>query len=211
MKNVLSLTTSWKIREVYLRNCVAKTVAVGALPVFAFALSVGTGGLSTSDFFLARGEIGYRNPHIVLRNTEHQYSLSSAENLNVIFKLLHLNHSELARTLNVSRQTIYNWIDGENISFENSEKLANLASVAELFVGFNQRKIRDLLRRKLNGVTVLEAAAQGHSAITFAKQLISIATREEAQRIRLAQRLLDKPNKENLIDQFGTPHLSEQG
>ena len=211
MINLSNGPKSWIATQEYLRNCIAKTVAVGALPVFAFALSVGTGGLNTSDFYQARGDVGYRNPYIMLRVADTPTSLGASQNLKLVFDVLQINHSELARTLNVSRQAIYNWLDGENISSDNSERLANLAVVAELFVGFDRRKIKDLLRRKLDGRTLLEVVAQGHSATAFAKQLISIATRDEVQRSRLSQRLLGKPKNEYWADQLGTPHLSEEG
>lgn len=211
MKDLLNAANSWRLSQDYIRSCVARTVVVGAIPVFAFALSVGTGGHSTSEFFQARGEVGYRNPYIMLRSAETISIVGPTQNLNLVIRVLQLSNTELARTLSVSRQTVYNWLEGENISLENAEKLANLASIAELFADFDDKKIKELLRRKLNGKTVLELVAQGHSAATFAKQLISISAREESQRDRLAQRLQGKPIKENWLDQYAIPHLSEEG
>lgn len=201
----------WTTSCEYIRKGIVKSIAIAAMPAFAFAFGVGTGGLNTPSFMQARGEVGYRSPFISLRTIEQVPSLSAADNLDFATRVLQLNQSELARALNVSRQTIYNWQDGEAISTQNSEKLANLAVAAELFSGLDRRKIKELVRRKIGGLTILEVVARGQSTKAFAQQLLARAARDELQRTLVTESLLSKPMKANWINEFDTPHLSEEG
>jgi DNA-binding XRE family transcriptional regulator len=205
------MLSNWPTSREYIRNGIAKSFAVVALPAFAFAFGVGTGGLNTAGFLQARGEVGYRSPFISLRSIEQAPTLGAIGNLEFVTRILQLNQSELARALNVSRQTIYNWQDGESISAQNSQKLANLAIAAELFSHLDQRKTKELVRRKIGGITILEVVSQGLSVKAFAQQLLVLAARDEMQRTRVTERLIAKPMKANWINEFDKPHLSEEG
>jgi DNA-binding transcriptional regulator YiaG len=79
------------------------------------------------------------------------------EQLNLISKTFSLSKVELARTLGVSRQTIYEWLAGRPVSAENEERLLRLARLAWDFGG---QEGQSLLRR-----FVAEAASEGEPSI----------------------------------------------
>ena len=70
--------------------------------------------------------------------------LSPAEQLKTISKILSLSKVELARVLGVSRQTIYDWLEGRPVSPENEDRLLRLARLAWDFGG---KDGKSLLRR----------------------------------------------------------------
>jgi DNA-binding transcriptional regulator YiaG len=205
------LRKDWNIGQDYLRLGLAKSIAFVALPTFAYAFGVGTGGYRTPEFMLARGDIGYRNPNFTLRDAEPKEITSSSKDLEFIFEVLHLNQSELARALGVSRQTIYNWQEGDNISAPNAEKLASLAAAAQYLSQYDSRKIKGLMRRKFKGYTLLEAVSAGKSPIALAQLITSVVDREEAQKKRISKMIVGKPVREGWLNKLTTPHLIEEG
>lgn len=88
------------------------------------------------------------------RGTE---DLSPPEKLNLISKTFSLSKVELARSLGVSRQTIYEWLAGRPVSAENEERLLRLARMAWDFGG---REGQSLLRR-----FVEEAPNEGETSL----------------------------------------------
>ena len=57
--------------------------------------------------------------------------------------------TELARTLNVSRQAIYDWQAGASITAENAEKLANLARATDVLAAERLTTSNEILRRRM--------------------------------------------------------------
>lgn len=56
--------------------------------------------------------------------------------------------SDLATAFGVSRQTIYNWINGEQVADANATKLADLAKAAEMLVEARVTINASLLKRR---------------------------------------------------------------
>lgn len=97
--------------------------------------------------------------------------------------------SDLAATLNVSRQSIYNWLNGEPVAEENAAKLHDLAQAADVLAHEGIPISTSLLKRKFaNGRTLLQMAQAGESARDAALMLIQIHKRETAQRERMNAR-----------------------
>jgi hypothetical protein len=198
----------------------------------AIANMVGTGGETTVDYCRYRGEMGY--PLVPIANdslggnahaaeaTLHEDETHSAndasvdeptylDNLESIRRILNPAMSDLARALEVSRQSIYDWIGGGPIAAENAKKVRELALVAQLFEEAGISGSNQLLRREIGGKSFYDRFRSGESAEVIGTALVSIARRETEQKEALNKRLKNRPPLITLAEDTGTPHLSETG
>lgn len=112
-----------------------------------------------------------------------------AEDLERIRKGLSPAMSDLAKSLNVSRQTIYNWLNGEPPTPEHAARLKDLALAADMFTEAGVVANGALLKRKVfQGKTLFESVREGSSARDSVQLLLQIVQREINQRERLATR-----------------------
>lgn len=119
---------------------------------------------------------------------------SPSENLTRIREVLSPAVSDLATTFGVTRQSVYNWANGEPIADENAEKLRDLAQAADLLTDAGIEVNSRLLKRKFaNGKTLFQVVQAGESARDAALLLIQISKREAEQRDRLNARLPNRP------------------
>ena len=133
-----------------------------------------------------------------------------SENLSRIRDVLNPAISNLATTFGVSRQSVYNWMNGDPVADENAAKLRDLAQAADLLsregVGINAA----LLKRKFaNGRTLMQIAQAGESASDAALMLIQISQREAAQRERMNIRFANRAKTPATAD-FDLPHSNDQ-
>ena len=159
----------------------------GLISVTALAFTtIGTGSqakIRDTERFSAK----IHNPTSTIENNLHERR--PEENLAQIRKILSPSISELATTLGVTRQSIYNWSNGEAITIENSGKLRDLASAADVFARAGIRVDSMLLKRKFShGRNLLEVVQAGESATGAASVLVQILKRESEQRERMNAR-----------------------
>lgn len=115
------------------------------------------------------------------------------EDLTRIREVLKPAVSDLATTFGVSRQSVYNWLNGDPVADENAAKLQDLAQAADVLEHEGIAANVALLKRKFsNGRTLLQVAQVGESARDAALQLVHIHKRETAQRERMAARLVNR-------------------
>lgn len=108
------------------------------------------------------------------------------ENLQFIREYFNPAISDLASVLNVTRQSIYNWISGAPVKEENFSKLQDLAQAAVLLEKEGVAMNVSLLKRKFsNGKTLFQIVQSGESAQEAARQLANVYKREQNQRQRL--------------------------
>ena len=101
--------------------------------------------------------------------------------------------SDLASTLGVSRQSVYNWINGETIADGNAAKLQDLAEAADLLALEGVTVNAALLKRKFsNGRTLMQVAQSGGSAKEASRQLAHIHKQETAQYKRMESRFANR-------------------
>lgn len=154
-----------------------------------------------------------------LQSTQSNYSATynatevartSAENLEHIREVLKPAISDLATTLNVSRQSIYNWLNGAPVADVNASKLDDLAKASDVLAQAGVTVNPALLKRKLpGGKTLLEIAKDGESARDAAIILVEIYQREAAQREQMNARFANRVNKPASAD-FDLPHSDHQ-
>lgn len=116
-----------------------------------------------------------------------------SENLSRIREVLNPAVSDLATTFSVSRQSVYNWLNGEPVANENAAKLQDLARAADVLAHEGVSINSALLKRKFaNGRTLMQVAQAGESASEAALMLIQIHKREAAQRERMNARFANR-------------------
>ena len=133
---------------------------------------------------------------------------SPAEDIVRIREVLKPAVSDLATTFEVSRQSVYNWLNGEPVAEENAAKLQDLAQAADVLAHEGIAVNADLLKRKFaNGRTLLQVAQAGESARDAALLLANIHKREISQRERMAARFANRGKTAPSAD-FDLPSVS---
>lgn len=111
------------------------------------------------------------------------------ENMERIRDILSPAISDLAKSFNVSRQTIYNWLNGEHPTPEHTARLKDLALAADMFNEARVKANGTLLKRKvIDGKSLFEIVRDGGSARDAAQLLLQIVRLETSQRERLTVR-----------------------
>jgi len=154
---------------------------------------IGTGGELSLEHFrqnAQRAQLGA--PAVEVAATAHIRTPS--EDLARIREVLKPAISDLATTFGVSRQSVYNWLNGEQVADENAAKLHDLAQAVDVLVYEGVAVGPALLKRKFAmGKTLLQVAQAGESAREAALLLVHIHKREAAQRERLNARSATRP------------------
>ncbi len=166
---------------------------VGWMTAAGAALTaIGTGGELSLEH-LQRSARQAQHTVSVIEGGEVEQVRSPSESLSRIREVLNPAVSDLATTFGVSRQSVYNWLNGEPVADENAAKVQNLAQAADVLahegVGINAT----LLKRKFaNGRTLMQVAQAGESARDAALMLVQIHKREAAQRERMKARFASR-------------------
>lgn len=166
---------------------------VGWMAAASAALSaLGTGG----ELSLERLQRSARQaPHMVpvVEVAEVEQVRTPGENLSRIREVLNPAVSDLATTFGVSRQSVYNWLNGEPVADENAAKLQDLAQAADVLAREGVSINAALLKRKFaSGRTLLQVVQAGESATDAALMLVQIHKREAVQRERVNARFSNR-------------------
>lgn len=146
-------------------------------------------------------------PHIA--STSKVVDRTPAEDLARIREVLKPAVSDLATTFDVSRQSVYNWLNGEPVADKNVAKLKDLAHAADVLAYEGVVVNAALLKRKFaNGRTLLQVAQAGESAREAANQLVRIYKREAAQRERIAAQFANRTKTPSSAD-FDLPSAND--
>jgi transcriptional regulator with XRE-family HTH domain len=132
------------------------------------------------------------------------------EDLARIREVMHPAVSDLATTLGVSRQSVYNWLNGEQVAEENAARLKDLARAADVLAHEGLTVNAAVLKRKFaNGRTLMQVAQAGESARDAALMLVQIHRREAAQRERMNARFANRAKTPATAD-FDLPPSNDQ-
>lgn len=133
------------------------------------------------------------------------------EDLMRIRVILAPSVSDLATTLGVTRQSIYNWLNGEPVAPDNAAKLRDLAQAADLLAHEGTTVNSMLLKRKFaSGRTLLQVVKEGESARDAATLLVRILKSEAEQKARIGARFAARGKTPPTAD-FDLPAAGEQG
>jgi hypothetical protein len=169
-------------------------------------LEVGTGGLPVGSF--VRLGIGYQ-PFVVLEQTPQGEETPYATLMEQVKVGFGRTMSRLPEVFGVSRQTLYNWLDGEKPKASHQERLRQLAKAAQVFADLGIKPTTSMLDRTLaHGKTFLQLLASGADGKEAAKKLVRVVQRGNDSRANLDQLLAGRKANFSTSD-IGAPALNE--
>ena len=134
---------------------------------------------------------------------------TSSEDLARIREVFSPAISDLATTLGVSRQAVYNWVNGEQPRVEFADKLGDLAQAADILSHEGIAVNSLLLKRKFaNGRSLFQVSQGGDSARNAALLLVQILKRETEQRERMDARFVGR-GKTPITADFDLPSAND--
>ena len=166
---------------------------VGWMTAAGAALTcIGTGGELSLEH-LQRSAQQAQHKVSVVEVAEVNLVRTPGENLSRIREVLKPAVSDLATTFGVSRQSVYNWLNGDPVANENAAKLQDLAQAADVLAHEGVSINAALLKRMFaNGRTLMQVAQAGESARDAALILVQIHKREAVQRERMNARFANR-------------------
>lgn len=166
---------------------------VGWMTAAGAALTgIGTGGELSLEH-LQRSAERAQNMVSVVEFAEIKQVRTPRENLSRIREVLNPAVSDLATTFGVTRQSVYNWLNGDPVTDENAAKLQDLAQAADILAHEAVDTGAALLKRKFaNGRTLMQVAQAGESVRDAAQKLVQILNCEAVQRERLNARFANR-------------------
>lgn len=184
----------------YFSGLTKYVVAVG----FGLLVSAGTGDFADDLTRLQQA----RKSETTLRGCVRPYNVeilqparTTAEDMQQIRKVFSPAMSDLAKSFNVSRQTTYNWLNGEQPTPEHSAQLRELALVADIFAGAGISVNSTVLKRKVvKGKNLFDIIHEGGSARDAGQLLLEIVRIEASQRERMAARYAGRKSSERSAD-----------
>jgi len=178
----------------------------------AIAFMVGTGGVGDVRYLKKRSEFGYSIVGVHGAAARAQVApRSPAQDLQRIREVFEPPISDLASLFGVSRQAMYNWINGEQPKPEFAARLDDLAQAADLIAAENLPDLGRALKRKIsNGKTLFDLVAAGESARAAAQKLSAILRREAEEREILDAKLSARRSATPQAADLGSPMLDER-
>lgn len=167
---------------------------------------VGTGGVASALF--VRQAFGYQ-PFEVLEIPQLVEIAPYAELMGQVKAGFGRTMSRLPEVFGVSRQTLYNWLEGETPKVAHQERLRQLAEAAQVFAGLGIKPTTPMLDRTVaRGKSFLQLMAAGADGQETAKQLIRIVQRGNDSRAKLDTLLAGRRAKLSAFE-IGAPALDE--
>ena len=174
----------------------------------AVLTGIGTGGELSLER-LQRSVQQAQHMGFTIEVTEVEQVRTPSENLSRIREVLNPAVSDLATTFGVSRQSVYNWLNGEPVADENAAKLQDLAQAADVLAHEGVSINAALLKRKFaHGRTLMQVAQAGGSARDAVLMLVQILKRETVQRERMSARFSNRAKTPASAD-FDLPASSD--
>ena len=179
----------------------------GPLPCFGGS---GTGGIEGVHFAISRA--GYR-PYVILKTEPAAAQDAYAPYIDLMKEVktgFGRTMSHLPAVFGVSRQTLYNWLNGETPKEQHQGKLVQLAAAARVFTGAGFKPTALSLERTVaQGKSFVELIGQGADGKETAERLVRIEKRGATARDKLDALLGDRtPSRPDVAD-MGRPALNE--
>ncbi len=168
--------------------------------------AAGTGGFEGEAFHRLR--MGYQ-PFAVVEVVKHVEGAPYAKLMQEVKAGFGRTMTRLPEVFGVSRQTLYNWLDGETPKLAHQEKLRQLADASRVFQELGFKPTSAALDRTVSkGKSMLQLVAEGTNGHEAAKKLVRIVQRSNESRIKLDEALGDRRARPDVMD-IGTPSLDE--
>jgi len=171
----------------------------------------GTGGVESSDYYrrLDLLQMGYQAVLVVVVPAQAPDPAPYAELMQVIKSGFGRTMTRLPEVFGVSRQTLYNWLNGKMPKAAHLEKLRQLASAARIFSDFGFKPTSlELDRTITRGKSLLQLLSEGADGRDSAKRLVRIVQRGNEARAGL-DKILGGRKAELEASDVGAPSLDE--
>lgn len=170
----------------------------------------GTGGIEDVQFVMSRQ--GY-SPFVILKMelaTAQEIYAPYTDLMKEVKASFGRTMSHLPAVFGVSRQTLYNWLNGEIPKERHQGKLVQLAAAARVFIeaGFKPTAV-SLDRTVAQGKSFLELIGQGTDGKETAEKLIRLEKRRASARAKLDALLGDRSSSRPDIADMGRPAFNE--
>lgn len=170
----------------------------------------GTGGNSSLEFF--RGRLGYRPFPLVEQDIDPvvRAAGSFADLMLEVKTAFGRTMTRLPVVFGVSRQTLYNWLNGETPRGAHQDKLIELAAAGRVFLAADFKPTAAMLDRTVErGKSFLALLADGAGGADAAHKLMRIVKRGLDARARLEVALAGQPNDRLSVSDIGAPAYDE--
>lgn len=127
--------------------------------------------------------------------------------VQIILEELEISNVGLARALGVSRQTIYNWLNGAPLTKLHQAKVNSLSQVCEILLPLNLPRHQLLTQAMDSGLNFWQLIENGADAKSLALRLKASYERRSSQRSLMAERIAAKRVKGTLAN-FASDELS---
>lgn len=163
---------------------ISRRAPVEAKPPFA---EIGTGGMASETFYL--NVIGYA-PFLIVEiraaNADSVAARPYAELMQQVKAGFGRTMSRLPEVFGVSRQTLYNWLDGETPKPVHQKRLGELAAAALVLSEAGVKPTALILDRSLaDGKSLLQLLKEGANGREAATKLVRVVKRGEQSRTKL--------------------------
>lgn len=185
----------------------ATVVEGGPLPCFGGS---GTGGVESVYFVMSRQ--GY-SPYAILKVELAAAQETFAPYTNLMKEVkagFGRTMSHLPAVFGVSRQTLYNWLNGETPKEQHQDKLVQLAAAARAFTeaGFKPSAL-SLERTVAQGRSFVELIGQGADGKETAERLVRIEKRGTVAKAKLDALLGGRTPSRPDVSDMGRPAFNE--
>jgi hypothetical protein len=191
----------------YIQTAVAEGPA---WPIFG---QVGSGCLLMLEYFSQR--TAYRGYVVVQIDNRTNKPANAVANysgaMTEIRRAFGRTFSRLPAVFGVSRQTLYNWLDGEMPKDRHQARIVQLAEAAQAFSdAFYTPDAMSLTRTLSRGKSFLELMLDGADGRDAAQKLMALSQRSRASRVRIGTALADIRPGASTRPSFGAPALDEE-
>jgi len=167
----------------------------------ATMLAVGTGGAIDYHWWQQHKSGSIMPTTLKVPTIEVAPVRSPAEDLERVREIFSPAISDLARALGVSRQAVYNWVNGEQPKPEHLAKLRALAQAADAVAEAGIPVTGALLKRKVvDGNNLFEVGQFGGSVRDAVQLLIQLVRHETEQRERMTARFADRKGSSRSVE-----------
>jgi transcriptional regulator with XRE-family HTH domain len=133
---------------------------------------------------------------------------TSADNLRRVLEIMKPSVKDLASLFEVSRQTIYNWLNGDEPRAEQAARLRALATVADIVAAENIADPSRLLKRAgVGGASLWDIVKEGGDVEEFARQLVQVGHVEHSKMAKLNEKFANRRRGDDAGEL--TPRLDE--
>lgn len=161
------------------------------------ATDVGTGGYTTVQYYLAPP-------------SDNELPSPIVERMRMIRSAFGRNFSRIPAVFGVSRQTLYNWLQGEQPKIAHHARIESLAEAAEVFLACGYTpNYSDLGRTVRDGKSFIELISQGANGRCLAKDLMWLIYRGMESRKKLDSMLAKTSAPRLTPADFGAPAFDE--